>query len=199
MRLNALADPLFDDVEQSIAPAPGLAPQPGALADLSAGPLVELYRAERTRLLRFFKRKVGRNEAHDLVQETFANFMATMAHHPRSIDRPAAYLGAIAGNIVAKRARTAARRSAALHVPADDVVLAGPDPQAQLEARDLLARLETAMLRLRPLTREIFMAHRLDGYTYREIAARTGLSVKRVEKHMGRAIAQLDDILGAGM
>jgi RNA polymerase sigma-70 factor (ECF subfamily) len=55
------------------------------------------------------------------------------------------------------------------------------------------------MLRLRPLTREIFMAHRLDGYTYREIAARTGLSVKRVEKHMSRAIAQLDEILGAGM
>jgi RNA polymerase sigma-70 factor (ECF subfamily) len=83
-----------------------------------------------------------------------------------------------------------------LHVPADDAVLTGTDTEAQLEARDMLERLETAMLRLRPLTREIFMAHRLDGYTYREIAERTGLSLKRVEKHMSRAIAQLDDVLG---
>lgn len=199
MRLNALAHPLFDDDDQSIAAASGLAAQLDASEDRATRPLVELYHAERSRLLRLFKRRVGRDDAHDLVQETFVNFIATMAHQPRSIDRPEAYLSTIAGNIITKRARTAARRSAALHVPVGDVVLAGPDPQARLEARDLLARLETAMLRLRPLTREIFMAHRLDGYTYREIAARTGLSVKRVEKHMGRAIAQLDDVLDAGM
>jgi RNA polymerase sigma-70 factor (ECF subfamily) len=36
------------------------------------------------------------------------------------------------------------------------------------------------------------MAHRLDGLSYAEIAARTGLSIKGVEKHMCKAIAQLD-------
>ena len=56
----------------------------------------------------------------------------------------------------------------------------------------MLRRLERAMLRLRPKTREIFLAHRLDGYSYTEIAARTGLSVKGVEKQMSKAIAQLD-------
>jgi RNA polymerase sigma-70 factor (ECF subfamily) len=73
----------------------------------------------------------------------------------------------------------------------------GDDLQAQLEARDILGRLEAAMLRLAPKTRKVFVARRIDGYSYKEIAARTGLSVKRVEKHMTRAIAQLDDILSA--
>ena len=55
----------------------------------------------------------------------------------------------------------------------------------------MLRRMEAAMLKLRPITREIFMAHRLDGLSYAEIADRTGLSVKGVEKHMGKAIAQV--------
>jgi len=201
MRLTALADELFDGAGiQPVASGRDPLPSHERPAVRRAGrPLIELYRAERSRLLKFFGRRVGREEAQDLVHETFASFMATMARQPRPIERPEAYLTTIAGNIVTKRARTAARRSAALHVSAGDVTLAGPDPHAQLEARDVIERLETAMLRLRPLTREIFMAHRLDGYTYREIAERTGLSVKRVEKHMSRAIAQLDDILDAGM
>ena len=58
----------------------------------------------------------------------------------------------------------------------------------------MLDRLEQALLRLSPRTREIFLAHRLDGYTYSEIAHRTGLSVKTVEKHMTRAIAALDRV-----
>jgi RNA polymerase sigma factor (sigma-70 family) len=199
MRLNALADRLFDEPDTPMF-APGSEPPRNLdVASRDSISLVELYRSERSRLLRFFGRRVGRDEASALVHESFASLMATMARRPRPIERPEAYLTTIADNLATRHARTAARRSAASHVSVDDMVLAGPDPLAQLEARDVLARLETAMLGLRPLTREIFMAHRLDGYTYREIAARTGLTVKRVEKHMGRAIAQLDDILGAGM
>jgi RNA polymerase sigma factor (sigma-70 family) len=61
----------------------------------------------------------------------------------------------------------------------------------RLEARDSLARIEAAMHRMKPKTREIFMAHRLDGLTYCEIAERTGMSVSGVEKQMAKAIAQI--------
>ena len=54
-----------------------------------------------------------------------------------------------------------------------------------------MARLEQAVARLKPLTREIFLAQRVDGYTYPEIAKETGLSVKGVEKQMSKAIKQL--------
>jgi RNA polymerase sigma-70 factor (ECF subfamily) len=66
---------------------------------------------------------------------------------------------------------------------------------AVLESRDTLRRLEAAMLKLKPKTREIFMAHRIDGLSYAEIADRTGLSVKGVEKQMGKAIAMIDRLL----
>lgn len=59
-----------------------------------------------------------------------------------------------------------------------------PDP-------DLLRRLEDAMLNIPKLQREIFMAHRLDNMSYREIARRTGLTVRQVERHMARAIYKL--------
>lgn len=61
------------------------------------------------------------------------------------------------------------------------------DPQQQ----ELLERMEAIMRRLPRLTREIFLAHRLDDMPYEEIARRTGLSVRKVERHMARAILTL--------
>jgi RNA polymerase sigma factor (sigma-70 family) len=86
-----------------------------------------------------------------------------------------------------------------LHVVADEQSLAGLDQHRLLESRDMLRRLDAAMMRLRPKTREIFMAHRIDGLTYAEIAARTGLSVKGVEKQMSKALVQLDRMLNRSL
>jgi RNA polymerase sigma-70 factor (ECF subfamily) len=58
---------------------------------------------------------------------------------------------------------------------------------------DLLRRrLEEAMLSMPKLQREIFLAHRLDDMPYREIARRTGLTMRQVERHIARAIYKLD-------
>jgi len=108
-----------------------------------------------------------------------------------AIEAPEAYLRQTARNLLRDEARAAERHSARLHVCLDDVPIAAPDPVVALEARDMLRRFEAALARLDPRTREIFLAHRIDGYTYGEIAARTGLSVKTIEKHMSRAIASL--------
>ena len=56
---------------------------------------------------------------------------------------------------------------------------------------DLLRRMEQAMLNIPKLQREIFVAHRLENMSYGEIARRTGLSVKQVERHVARAIYKL--------
>jgi RNA polymerase sigma-70 factor (ECF subfamily) len=56
---------------------------------------------------------------------------------------------------------------------------------------ELLRCLEEAVGNLPRIQREIFMAHRLDEMTYEEIAARTGLSVRRVERHLARAISKV--------
>lgn len=79
-----------------------------------------------------------------------------------------------------ERARRALERSLG-SVPPPDVP---PDPK-------LLARLEAALHALPRRRREIFLAVRLDAMPYSEIARRTGLSRKRVEREVARALLQL--------
>lgn len=81
-----------------------------------------------------------------------------------------------------QRARRALERSIE---PVDPISIGAPDPE-------LLARLETALLSMPKLRREIFLAVRLDAMTYDQIAKVTGLSVKAVEHQFARALCQLD-------
>ena len=157
--------------------------------------LAELYRSESPKLVRMFTRRTrNQADAHDLVQDVFFRF-ARLRENAFRLDKPQAYLRRIAANLLKDRAKSAARHSAALHVVADEETLAGIDQQRALESRDILRRLETALMKLRPRTREIFMAHRIEGLSYAEIAERTGLSIKGVEKQMSKAILQLDRLL----
>lgn len=157
--------------------------------------LADLYRTESPRLVRILTRRTrNRDDAHDLVQDVFFRF-ARLGGQGALLERPQAYLRRIASNLLKDRAKSAWRQSVALHVVADEETLPGLDPHRILESRDMLRRLEAAIMRLRPRTREVFMAHRVEGLTYAEIAERTGLSVKGVEKQMSKAIAKIDRLL----
>lgn len=157
--------------------------------------LNDLYRSESPALVRLLTRRTRNAEdAHDLVQDVFFR-LARLGGQGSLLERPQAYLRRIAANLLKDRAKTSARRSVALHVVADEEMLPGLDQHKLLESRDMLKRLEAAMMRLKPKTREIFVAHRIDGLTYAEIAARTGLSVKGVEKQMSKALLQLDRMI----
>jgi RNA polymerase sigma-70 factor (ECF subfamily) len=167
---------------------PGAEPSSARADTGSALPLAGLYRDQSSKLRRFFNRRGNQADTEDLVQESFVRLAAADARAPLRIDQPGAYLSRIARNLVHEQARFAARRSAAMHVDIDDVPVVAEDPIARLEARDMLARLERAMGRMKPATREIFIAHRVDGYTYREIAEQRGIGVKGVEKQIAKAI-----------
>jgi RNA polymerase sigma-70 factor (ECF subfamily) len=177
-------------------------PGPDDGADQQATPplcLDSLYRAQSPRLLRSLQRRTAnRDEALDLVQDIFCRLARMTARGGLRLERPEAYLSRIASNLLRDRAKVATRHRAQAHFEADEACLAGPDQQRLLESRDMLTRLEAAMLKLRPRTREIFMAHRIDGLSYAEIAERTGLSVKGVEKQMSKAIAHLDRLVDRG-
>lgn len=149
-----------------------------------------IYRTERPSLLRRLVRRTGIDQAEDLVQQVFVR-LAGRHDAVARIEMPQSYLAEAARNALRDGLRTASRSSAATHVPLDDVDLSGPDPVLRLEARDRLVRIEHALRRLKPLTRNVFLARRLDGYSYAEIAEQTGLSVRGVEKQMSRAIKLL--------
>lgn len=162
----------------------------------SAPPRLEaLYRAHGHRLKRFFSRRAERQDTADLVQDCFVRLAGADAVKTDTVDEPAAYLSQVATNLLRDRARAAYHRSVALGDPACRIEPAGPDPVAQLEARDRLQRVDRALAKLNPRTRQIFLAHRLEGASYAEIAARTGLSVKGVEWHMSKAIGLVHRLL----
>jgi RNA polymerase sigma factor (sigma-70 family) len=168
---------------------------PGELQDssLDAAGLELLYRSQSPRLLRVFRRRSSSpEEAQDLVQEVFVRLAGIGAGRLKALTHPEAYVARIARNLLVNQGESAAVRSRHLHVVAQEENIAVVDQQSRLEARDMLRRLEAAVLRLKPRTREVFLAHRVEGLSYAEIAERTGLKVKGVEKHMSKAIAAID-------
>lgn len=60
---------------------------------------------------------------------------------------------------------------------------------------DTRERLEAAFAKLPPFTRSVFLAQRLDDLSYAEIATITGVSVRRIEREMARAIVAIDRAL----
>ena len=107
------------------------------------------------------------------------------------VDKPESFLMQTAMNlsIDAHRARTYRGEEVLL----DDVVLVDTTPSAEtvLLAKERTARLSVGLGRLTEKTRQVFLAHRIEGMSYQEIARRQGLSVSTVEKHVAKAVLLL--------
>ncbi len=147
-----------------------------------------IYTAHAPRLNRFFRRTARAQDAADLVQECFRRLAANRTSMLALIEQPGAYLFRTARNLLAERARSDTRRLAADHHAYSDEEVAGADPHAMLEARDMIRRIEEQIARLSPKTRDIFLMHRIDGLRYDEIARLKGMSVKGVEKQIAKAM-----------
>ena len=69
-----------------------------------------------------------------------------------------------------------------------------PEPEQRIESGadgieiELLERLEAALLTLPRFSCEVFLANRLDGLSYAEIAILTKTSVKRIKREMALAL-----------
>lgn len=153
--------------------------------------LDDLYRTQGPRLRRFFSRRTGTVEAEDLVHEAFARYADRAEHGLEEVAKPEAYLSTVATNLLRNRAKLAVRRAAIYHQTFNDGLVSGPDPTVDLEHRDELRRLDAAVQRLRPRTREVFLLKRVEGMTYIQIAERVGMSVKGVKKQMAKALSEL--------
>ena len=125
------------------------------------------------------------HEADDLVQEAWIR-LATYERE-RQVDEPEAFLMRAALNLSIDAHRTQQRHGE--EVMLEDVVLIDTTPSAEaaLLAKERLARLSVCLGRLNETTRTIFLAHRVDGMSYQEIARVRGLSISSVEKHIAKA------------
>ncbi|GLI99698.1 hypothetical protein Sbs19_35160 [Sphingobium sp. BS19] len=113
------------------------------------------------------------------------------------LPRPAAYLQRIAQNLLLDRYKRLETRLSAFHVPIgeDFEIAIPPDQAARMEAEDVMRIYRRALDELPQRTREIFLAHRVDELTYRQIAQNMGISIPTVQYHVARALAHIDAAL----
>lgn len=152
--------------------------------------LATTFRTEQRKLLRYFRRRATQDQAADLVQEVFVR--AASSSQLGKLANPAGFVKRIARNLLIDRAR----RSAANNVvffPIDEQrdLAVAPEQEHALEATDLLRIYDHAVGGLPEKTRRVFLMHRVDEYSYREIHEQLGISIATVEYHMIKALRHI--------
>ena len=156
---------------------------------------------ERDRLLRFIRRRIDdASEAEDILQEALTELVAA-ERLAQPVEQVGAWLMRVARNRTIDRFRRKRPQLLAERVggaPEDeervlDELLPAADGTPETEAmRALLLReIEAALAELPGEQREVFLAQELDGVTFRELAARSGLSINTLLSRKRYAVLQL--------
>ncbi len=150
-------------------------------------------------LLNFLARAVrDRDTARDLVQESYTRVLAVQ-HSGKLVGDARALLYQTARNLVIdqhRRAEVRAQRSQqGLDSAADPTEvldgIAAPsacEPDVAAASAQTVSALLAAIGELPLRCREAFILHKFDGLSQAEVAARMGISVKMVERHVQRAM-----------
>lgn len=168
----------------------------------------EAFQRERTRLWAFVRRRVGNEaDAEDVLQDVFAELVdAERLMQP--LQEIGAWLFRVARNrIIDRFRRQAVRREQdfpAASAGGDDLlslgdVLPGPDagPEAAYAREVLLDELEAALDELPPEQRDVFVAHELEGRSFNELAAETGVPLNTLLSRKRYAVLHLRERLRA--
>jgi len=146
----------------------------------------------RSWLTRYFRRRVQNiAEIEDMVQDVFARMVARDSNEP--VEHLGGYVLKTASSVFADWVRRRSSHAASFHVPFEPELHAEEeaDPERILGGKEELQAATLVLLRLPERTRTVFILRRLEGQRFQDIAARLGISVSAVEKHMVRAIHQL--------
>lgn len=164
-------------------------------------PLGELVGRERGRLAAFIRRRVADPlDAEDVLQDVFAAFIdANRRLMP--IEHVTAWLYRAARNRIVDLFRKKTPERFDDHAPRDDDgeaqsiddLLPSPDdgPEALALRQVLIDALEAALDELPPEQRDVFLWHELDGRTFAEMAATTGVSLNTLLARKRYAVRRL--------
>ncbi len=162
----------------------------------------EIIAGERSRLRDFIRKRVP-NEAdvEDLLQEVF--FEVIEAYRlMEPVQRWGAWMFQVARNRIIdlfrkRRWEASGREPVAVSDEGEELlledVLPSPDagPAAAYARTVLLDELEEALDELPEEQRDVFIAHEIEGYSFKEIAARTGASVNTLLSRKHYAVLHL--------
>lgn len=153
--------------------------------------ITEAYRTFYTELRQFLGRRLDSTaDAEDLTQETFTHWLKWSK--PGVVHQPRAFLYQIARNVLRDHQR---RQDVRPSLEGDDAMIStlpdpdthgGPEMQAARQQR--LQQLAQVLEELPPRRREAFILHKFDGLSQAEVAARMGITLSMVEKHVASAL-----------
>lgn len=172
------------DMETLIAPPDTAAADSALVAELST--------RLRPALARYFlRRRFGREDAEDAVQEVFVRL--TRRRGLAELDNMEGYLFETAASVAIDHHRRARVRAQDRHDPYDDMRHAPLEFASDrvLEGKQELAVVLEGLRKLPERTRNVFLLARLERMRHAEIARRLGISVSTVEKHIVKALAHL--------
>ena len=165
----------------------------------------EVVRCEQSRLLNFIRRRVpDPSDAEDVLQEVFFE-LAEANRLLMPIEHVTAWLFRVARNRIIDlfRKKRPQRLGDAPVAGEDDEMLRleellpSPDagPEALYARRVLLEELESAIEELPKEQREVFVAHELEGRSFKQMAAETGVNLNTLLSRKRYAVLQLREQL----
>lgn len=161
--------------------------------------IFETVTRERGRLRNFIRRRVpDASEAEDILQDVFYEFVAAY-RLPEPIEQVGAWLFRVARNRIIDRFRK--KKGEPLpEVSGEgdegswlDEVLPSPDagPEAAYARAVLLEELYAALAELPVEQRDVFIAHELEGRSFKELAAESGVGVNTLLARKRYAVMHL--------
>ena len=150
--------------------------------------LADLFEAHHPWLLdRLRLRLRNRADAEDLASDTFAQIVAQRDALP-ALTQPRAYLATIARRLLFHFWRRRELERAYLDWLAATADALAPSPETRAITMEALLRIDRLLDGLPPPVRATFLYSQLDGLPQEEIAARLGLSVRTVQRHITRGL-----------
>lgn len=175
------------------------AAQPARMASDQDLRIADVVERERSRLGRFIRRRVpDRRDAEDILQDVFAALVeANRLLVP--IEHVTGWLFQVARNRIADLFRRRMPVAVELEDCDDDASMpwatllpsADAGPEAAYRRGRLLDALEAALAALPPDQRAVFVAHEIDGRSFKDIAAETGVSVNTLLSRKHYAVRRL--------
>ncbi len=157
-------------------------------ASTPSSPLIHtLYSDHHGWLVHWLQRRVHCvQEAADLAQDTFVRLLRQC---PAELQEPRAFLATVARSVLIDHCRRLSLERAYLDTLALMPEPMTPSPEERAIVLEALEQIARMLDGLGARARSAFLLAQLDGLSYKEVAARLGVSLSSVEKYMAAAFA----------
>ncbi len=148
-----------------------------------------IYREQAPRISRYLRSRFkGAEDCDDMVQDVFTKLAG--GRSLRELDNPEAYLKRILRNFLIDRKRRLRVKPQLVDVD-EEALPVRADQGDRLEVMQMQQRYRAIVDLLPPRTRQVFLLHRAQEVSVKDIAAQLEISTRTVEWHLSEAIGRI--------